>query len=346
MREEIGSKILKLLASSSGFLPGPMIGRKLKISGATIAKRIKGFRTLGCKIDSCPGQGYRLVSVPDKLLPPFITMGLKTTNIGRQIFFYPKIDSTNNQAKVIAGHGIHDGALVITDYQTQGKGRLKRQWVSPPKKNLLFSVVLYPLVTPSKVFQMTLFASLAICKSLNTLFKIKAGIKWPNDVYVNKRKICGVLTDVSIDHKRVKWVVVGIGLNVNAEPSLAPEVGSLATSIKRETGRVQKRLPILKRILEEMDRLYKRFLSGETTHIRDEWLSYSIIIGKKVNIFSDGLQETGIAETIDEDGALILLTPDGERKKIVAGDVSLRIQETEDRSQKAEERNQNESSLS
>ena len=327
MREEIGSKILNLLASFSGFFSGSIIARELKISRAAIAKRIKEFRTLGCKIDSCVGQGYRLVSLPDKLLPVFITMGLKTTIIGRQVFFYPKIDSTNSQAKAIAGQGIHDGALVITDYQTQGQGRLKRQWVSPPQKNLLLSVVFCPLVAPSKFFQMTLFASLAICKSLNALFKIKAGIKWPNDVYVNNRKICGVLTDVSLDRKRVKWVVVGIGLNVNAEPSLEPELGILATSIKRETGRAQKRPPILKRILEEMDCLYKRFLSGEITNLRDEWLSYSIILGKKVTIFSDRLQETGIAETIDEDGVLILLTPDGERKKIVAGDVSLRIQE-------------------
>ena len=326
MREKIGSKILNLLASSSGFLPGPVIGRKLKISRTAIAKRIKGFRTLGCKIDSCLGQGYRLVSVPDNLVPLFIKIGLKTTIIGREVFFYPKVDSTNSQAKVIADQGVHDGALVITDYQTQGQGRLKRQWVSPPKKNLLFSVIFYPLVAPSKVFQMTLFASLAICKSLNTFFKINAGIKWPNDVYVNNRKICGVLTDVSIDQKRVKWVVVGIGLNVNADPSFAAELGSLTTAIKRETGKAQKRLPILKRILEEMDLLYKRFLSGDSTHIRDEWISYSIILGKKVNIFSDELQETGIAETIDEDGALILLTPDGERKKIIAGDVSLRIQ--------------------
>jgi birA, biotin-[acetyl-CoA-carboxylase] ligase region len=281
MREKIGSKILNFLASSSGFLSGPMICRKLKISRASVSKRIKEFRTLGCKIDSCSGQGLRLISLPDKLFPLFIKMGLKTSVIGREVFFYPTIDSTNSQAKVIAGHGVHDGALVITNYQTKGQGRLKRQWVSPPKKNLLFSVVFYPFVAPSKVFLMTLFASLAVCKSLNTLFKIKTGIKWPNDVYVNHRKICGVLTDVSFDQKRVKWVVVGIGLNVNADPSLDPELCNLATSIKRETGRVQKRLPILKRILEEMDRLYKRFLSGEITHLKDEWLSYSIILGKK-----------------------------------------------------------------
>ncbi|WAC07406.1 MAG: biotin--[acetyl-CoA-carboxylase] ligase [Thermodesulfobacteriota bacterium] len=338
MKKEIGSKILNFLASSSGFHSGSMIARKLKISRTAISEKIRKFRTLGCKIESRPGQGYRLVSVPDKLLPPFITIGLKTTIIGRQVFFYPKIDSTNAQAKEIAVHGVPDGTLVIADYQTQGQGRLKRQWVSPPKKNLLFSVVFYPSVAPSKVFQMTFFASLAVCKTLNTLFKIKAGIKWPNDVYVNHRKICGALTDVSLDQKRVKWVVVGIGLNVNADLSLDPELCNLATSIKRETGRVQKRLPILKRILEEMDCLYKCFLSGETKRIRDEWLSYSIILGKKVTIFSDGRPETGIAETIDGDGALILLAPDGKREKIVAGDVSLRIQETEDRSQESEVR--------
>jgi BirA family transcriptional regulator, biotin operon repressor / biotin---[acetyl-CoA-carboxylase] ligase len=327
MREEIGSKILNLLASSSGFFSGPMIARKLKISRSVITKRIKEFRTIGCKIDSCPGQGYRLVSVPDKLVPLFIKMGLKTTIIGRQIFFFPKVDSTNTQAKGIAGHGVHDGTLVITDYQIRGQGRLKRQWISPPKKNLLFSVVFYPGVASSKVFLMTLFASLAVCKSLNSLFNIKAGIKWPNDVYVNNRKLCGVLTDVALDQKRVKWVVAGIGLNVNVDFSLDPALCNLATSIKRETGRAQKRLPILRQILEEMDILYKRFLSGETKHIRDEWIDYSIILGKKVTIFSDGLQEAGIAETIDEDGALILLAPDGKRKKIVAGDVSLRIQD-------------------
>ena len=340
MKEKIGSKILNILASSSGFFPGPMIARRLKIARSAISKWIKEYRMLGCIIDSRPGQGYRLVSVPDRLVPLFITMGLKTKIIGRQVFFYPTIDSTNTQAKVIAGQGIHDGALVITDYQTHGQGRLKRQWVSPPKKNLLFSVIVYPFVAFSKVFLMTVVASLAVCKSLNSLFNIKAGIKWPNDVYVNNRKICGVLTEVSLDQKRVKWVVVGIGLNVNNDPSLDPVLGNIATSIKRETGRAQKRLPILRKIIEEMDILYKCFLSGDIKSLRNEWLSCSIILGKKVTVFSGGLQETGIAETIDKDGALILLTPDEKKKKIVAGDVSLRIQETgsETRSQKTGDR--------
>ncbi|HPD60725.1 MAG TPA: biotin--[acetyl-CoA-carboxylase] ligase [Thermodesulfobacteriota bacterium] len=336
---------MNFLASSSGFLSETMIARKLKIPCPTISERIKELRALGCKIDSCDGQNYRLISVPDKVLPAFISMGLKTTIIGRQVFFYPTIVSTNTQAKVVAGYGVHDGTLVIADYQTHGQGRLKRQWVSPPQKNLLFSVIFYPLVAPSKVFHMTMLASLAVCKCLITLFNIKAGLKWPNDVYVNNRKICGVLTEVSTDQRRVKWVVVGIGLNVNAHPSFASELGNLATSIKRETGKTQKRLPILKRILEEMDLLYKCFLSGTAKHMRDEWLSYSLILGQKVTLFSDGLQETGIAETIDEDGALILLTFDGKRKKIVAGDVSLRIQET-DRILRPEVRSQNESSFS
>ena len=326
MNDKSDSKILKILFSAPGFLSGSIIAQKLKITRAAIRQGIQRLRSLGCKISSRSFHGYRLVSTPDKLLPVFVKLGLKTTIIAREVFFYPKIESTNRQAKAMVSQGVKDGALFVTDYQTHGRGRLKRQWISPPKKNLLFSLLFYPSLPPAKVFQMTLCASLAVCKSLITLYNIKAGIKWPNDVYVNNRKICGILTEASANQKKLKCVVVGIGLNVNSDSSSIPELRKIATSIKKETGKTQRRLSILKQILEEIDSLYKRLLSGEINHIRGEWVSYSIILGKKVNVLIDGFQETGIAETIDEDGALILLVPDGERKKIVAGDVSLRIQ--------------------
>lgn len=338
MKQQMASNILTLLSSSSGFFSGVMIARKFNVSRSAVLKMIKELRAAGCVIDSRPGQGYRLASAPDRLDPLFIAMGLKTTVIGRRILYYPEIDSTNTEAKKIAAGGVPDGTLVIADYQLQGQGRLKRQWLSPPKKNLLMSVILYPQVAPSKVFQMTLFSSLAVCKSLKALYNINAGIKWPNDVYVNNRKMCGVLTEVSFDKQRVKWAVVGIGLNVNVDFSNDLELCHIATSVKQETGKAQKRLPLLKKILEEMDLLYKRFLAGEARPIRDEWLSHSVVIGKKVTVFSDGYHETGTAETIDEDGALMLRTSDGKIKKIVAGDVSLRMQKAGDRSQKSGDR--------
>jgi len=325
MTEEIDITILELLSSSSEYLSGQTIAQKLNLSRTAVWKRINKLRKTGCIITSRHHQGYRLSSTPDKLLPPLVKMGLKTSRIGQQLFYYPQIDSTNRQAKLIAAQGVQDGTLVLTEHQTQGQGRLKRKWLSPPGENLLFSIIFYPSVPPPRVFQLTLLSSLSVCKSLIAVAKIEAGIKWPNDIYVNNRKICGVLTEFSANQDRVNWAVVGIGINVNFDPSLDPEIGAIATSIKKETGKNQNRVLLLQNILETIEHYYSRFLSGDAATIKEEWLSHSIILGKPVTIASDHHQEEGIAETIDENGALILRTPQGERKKIVYGDLSLRI---------------------
>jgi len=325
MIEETDTAILELLATSPGYLSGEKIARKLKRSRAAIWKRISKLREEGCRILSGRNRGYRLLSTPDKLLPPFIKAGLNTSLIAQQIVYYPEVDSTNLQAKSMAARGVLDGTLLLTEHQTQGQGRLSRKWVSPPGKNLLFSLIFYPSVPPTKAFQLTLLASLSVCKSLIFLSKIKAGIKWPNDVYVNNRKISGILTEFSATTDRVNWAVVGIGVNVNYDPSSDPEIEATATSIRRERGRSQRRIDLLRAILEEMDRLYGRFLRGDMVSVREEWLAHSIILRKPVVITADNYREEGIAETIDENGALMLLTDQGERKRIIYGDLSLSI---------------------
>jgi len=256
-------------------------------------------------------------------------LNLKTAIIGQKIIFYPEIDSTNIQAKAIANQGTAEGTVIIADYQTQGQGRLKRKWISPPGKNLLFSIILSPPISVEEAFSMTLLTSLAVCKSLIQLFVLNAKIKWPNDIYINQRKICGILTEASTVQKKLNWIVIGVGLNVNVDFSGNQELKEIATSIKMETGNIQNRKLIFCQILEEMDRLYQSFLAGNFNLIKEEWLKYSLILGKTVRVFSNNFEETGVAETIDETGALILLTPEGERKKIIAGEVSLRIPEME-----------------
>jgi len=330
MIEETDTAILELLASSPGYLSGQMIARKLKLSRTAVWKRVTKLREVGCRIPSGRNRGYRLISTPDKLLPPFIKVGLNTSLIARQIFYYPRVDSTNQKAKSMAAQGVSDGTLVLTEHQTQGQGRLNRKWVSPPGENLLFSLIFYPSVPPTKAFQLTLLASLSVCKSLISASKIKAGIKWPNDVYVNNRKVCGILTEFTASTDRVNWAVVGIGVNVNYDPSSDPEIADRATSIKKERGRSQKRIDLLRSILEEMDRLYVRFLEGDMPSVREEWLAHSIVLGKPVVITADNYQEEGIAETIDENGALILRTRNGETKRIIYGDLSLRIKNDSD----------------
>jgi len=208
MTEETDTAILNLLSSSPGFLSGQMIACKLKLSRTAIWKRINKLREAGCHITSSRNRGYRLISTPDRLTPPLVKGGLKTSIIARQVFYYPEVDSTNLRAKLIAARGVSDGTLILTEYQTRGKGRLKRKWLSPPGKNLLFSVIFYPSVPPHKVFQLTWLTALSVCKSLISTAKVEAGIKWPNDIYVNNRKICGVLTEFSADPDRVNWAVV------------------------------------------------------------------------------------------------------------------------------------------
>lgn len=317
--------ILNLLAESSGYLSGEAIARQLDLSRTAVWKRVNYLKKIGCTFDSSSNRGYRLLSTPDKPLPPLVQMGLQAARIGREVFFYQEVDSTNLKAKDLAAQGVPDGSVVIAEYQSRGQGRLQRKWLSPAGKNLLFTIIFYPPCPPPKVFQLTLLASLAVCKSVIRHTGIPAGIKWPNDVYVGNRKVCGVLTEFTPLGERVKWAVVGIGLNVNFDPASNEEVSAIATSIRNELGRPHNRLTLLKSILEEMDTLYSQFLSGTMSPVRQEWLTHSVILGKPVTITSYDHQEEGIAESIDEDGALILLTPKGTRKKIVFGDLSLRV---------------------
>jgi BirA family biotin operon repressor/biotin-[acetyl-CoA-carboxylase] ligase len=325
MTSDIDSAILDLLVSSQTYLSGQSIARELDLSRTAVWKRINKLREAGCRISSTRNRGYRLDYTPDRLLPVLVKLGLKTTIVGRNIVYAPRTDSTNKQAKELAVRGTMDGTVVLSEYQTNGQGRLNRTWVSPFGKNLLFSIIFYPPVPPTAVFNFTLFSSLAVCTSLIGISHLRAGIKWPNDIYVNNRKICGVLTEFSAHQDRVTWTVVGIGLNVNTDFTDEPQLHEVATSIRQEAGRSTRRIPLLQSILERIDSLYRRFLEGEDAVIRKEWLAHSIIIGRPVIITADGVKHEGIAESIDESGALMLRASDGKLRRIVYGDLSLRL---------------------
>lgn len=325
MTDNIDATILDLLVASQSHLSGQVIARRLNLSRTAVWKRIEGLREAGFHIGSARNRGYRLISLPDRLLPVLVKTGLKTRTVGSEIVYLPRTDSTNVHAKKLAIQGTANGTIVLTEYQSQGHGRLSRTWTSPFAENLLLSIIFYPPVPPSKVFHLTLLASLAVCRSLIDRAHIPAGIKWPNDVYVNHRKICGILTEFSAHQDRVNWAVVGIGLNVNGTPSADPDIKNIATSIRHESGSRHERLPLLQAILQEIDVLYHRFLYGDAKAIREEWLSNSIVLGKPVLITAEDMVEEGIAQTIDEDGALLMRTSTGDIRRIVYGDLSLKL---------------------
>jgi len=318
-------EVLRLMKDESGFISGETIAGELNISRSAVWKQVRALRNEGFKIDAYPRLGYRLISSPDRLSPVIIRNMLSTFCIGQKIYYYNKTDSTNSVASKLAAKGEGEGAVVIAEEQTSGRGRLDRKWVSPANKNILISIIFRPQIQPSKAFTITMITSLSVVKAIKKITGINALIKWPNDIYIDNKKVGGILTELNAELDRVNFIIVGIGLNVNFNPSIIPEISDIATSISRVLGRDVPRAELLKSILEEMERDYSLLKEGKVDKIRKEWNHNSLIIGKAVKIISFDIIEEGIAESVDADGCLILKTCDGKRKKILSGDVSLRL---------------------
>ena len=257
--------------------------------------------------------------------PEKLKDSLKTSYIGRKIIYYDKAESTNTIAVELSKKGGPEGTVVIAEEQTKGKGRLGRQWLSGAHKNILMSVIFRPSMETSRLFFITMLSSLSLVKAIQKVTKIRAGIKWPNDIYIGNKKTAGILTEMDAGEDKINYVVVGIGLNVNFNPSDYPEISEIATSLMKEGGIEFSRTLLLKNILEEIEKWYELLKKGKYAGIYNEWKRHSIILGRHVKIISSEQSAEGIAESVGPDGALILVEKDGNRRKILRGDVSLRF---------------------
>jgi BirA family transcriptional regulator, biotin operon repressor / biotin---[acetyl-CoA-carboxylase] ligase len=264
-------------------------------------------------------------TVPEKINPAEIKKSLKNSVIGREILYFTTIGSTNKEAKKMADEGAREGTLVIAEEQIKGRGRLNRNWMSAPYENLLMSLVFRPDITPSKIFSLTMIASIAIVKAIKKTAGLKTKIKWPNDIYCSNKKLAGILTELNANRDKIKYVIVGIGLNVNLDPDQHMEIKEVATSLYKETGKIISRNKLLRTILRELEKQFNLLKKDKINKIRKNWNKYSLVNGKPVIVFSEGYSEEGIADSISEDGSFILIKSNGERKNILCGDVSLRL---------------------
>ena len=253
------------------------------------------------------------------LSPEAVTQNLDTRLIGQRVLCYSSLPSTNELAKEEARREAVAGTVIIAEEQTVGKGRLKRAWLSP-RGSLSLSVILYPGLEylPSLV----MVASLAVACAVEAVTGLKAQIKWPNDVLINGKKVCGILVESEVRGEAVGYAVVGIGVNVNLRVSDFPELSLAATSLSQELGRAVSRLGLVKRLLVEMERLYLTLLDGGA--IYEEWRASLVTLGREVLVTSGDAQYSGIAESVARDGSLLVRRPDGSLSQIVAGDVTLR----------------------
>ena len=255
----------------------------------------------------------------DTLSAKSIACGLSTKIIGRNILYYPRVGSTNETAKQEAGREVQEGTIVVAGEQTAGRGRLKRTWLTPAG-NIALSVVLYPekRILPSLI----MMASLAVSRSIEAVAGLETQIKWPNDVLINGRKVCGILVESDVRDEKVNYAIIGIGINVNAGKDVLPGVQFPATSLNLEAGKEVSRLDVTRELVKALDNLYGTISSGGP--VFSEWRDRLVTLGKEVRVTSGKEMVEGIAESVDTDGSLLVKSPDGSLNRIVAGDVTLR----------------------
>lgn len=234
------------------------------------------------------------------------------------------VESTNLEALKLAAAGAPEGTAVIAEEQTAGRGRLNRTWQSPPGCNLYLSLVLKPDVEPADAPQITLLAGAAVAKALSRWCPGSVGVKWPNDVMIRDRKVCGILTELRLSGGGISSVIVGIGINVNIRrEELDPAFRDAATSLLEETGAETDRTVLAADLLEELEILYDLWIRDGFDAVRPHWLPYSVLTGKRVRVaFQDEVEE-GTAVGLDADGALILEESGGIRKRVLAGDATI-----------------------
>jgi BirA family biotin operon repressor/biotin-[acetyl-CoA-carboxylase] ligase len=247
--------------------------------------------------------------------------------IGREIYYFPEIDSTNRQARDQGRRGAREGTVVLADFQSQGKGRLGRSWESPAGVNLYASIILRPPIPPKLAPQITLLAGVATANALARASGLDPRVKWPNDIVLRGKKVAGILSEMEANDTKTQFVILGIGVNVNwPSEDIPPDLREIATSLRAEGGREIPRTLIAAEVFEELEQAYTSFLrEGFSPRLREEWNRLSWINGKRVTVRLSDKTISGEALGLDTDGALLLLDQEGKTHRFIAGEVSLRV---------------------
>lgn len=322
--DDSATRVVLKLKASAGYVTTDELAEACGGPRRGVPEVIERLRAAGYRIDSVPGEGFRLVTSPDVLTEAEIRPALRSRLLGSAVHVRQSVGSTNDEAFALARAGAPEGTLVIAETQTGGRGRLGRKWESPGGLGLWFSLVLRPETEARRTCLVPLIGAAGIACCLKGAFGIRAAVKWPNDVVVGRRKICGILAETELRAGRPGFVVMGVGLNVlQVRGDFGPEVRETATSIRLETGREVRRAEVLAELLVVLEEKYLRFCREGFAPLRRELLALSPLVGRHAAVRTGRRQVEGTVLDIDEDGALILRTDSGHRLAIVAGDVSL-----------------------
>jgi BirA family transcriptional regulator, biotin operon repressor / biotin---[acetyl-CoA-carboxylase] ligase len=299
-------QILKALRERSDYLSGETLSGKLGISRVSIWKHIHSLKEDGYVIEAS-SRGYRLISSPDLLLP------YEFPDLEQKIHYFPAISSTMDAARELAKKGAKEGTIVIAEAQTRGRGRLSREWLSP-EGGIYFTLILRPRISPAYAPRINLMVAVAVAATIRKLLGLKAELKWPNDVLIEGRKVCGILAEIDAETDVINFVNVGIGINANTS---IPQFEKTATSLKDVLGREISRKDFLRSLLVEIERRLPLLMEAD---LLDEWKKLSATLKRDVRIMSLGEEVIGQAIDIDATGALILKGKDGSLRTVLVGD--------------------------
>jgi BirA family biotin operon repressor/biotin-[acetyl-CoA-carboxylase] ligase len=320
------AKILNALrtAGEEGF-SGAELSQQLGISRAGVWAHIEDLRALGYEIEASPHHGYRLLSSPDLLHADDLLARLGSARvIGRDIRVFQETTSTNDVIEKLARDGVKEGVVVFAESQTRGRGRLGRKWLSPAKKGLWFSVLLRPGLRPQETTRLTVASATALRRAIAIHTGLNPEVKWPNDILLGGRKVAGILTELRAELDRIGYVILGIGVDANLSASDFPgDLRGQATSLRLALGKPVSRPELAVTILRELERDYARLAAGDFGKVADEWEAHCATIGKEVTIRTGERQIRGRAESLGEDGALLLRTEHGHLERVVGGDVEV-----------------------
>ncbi|MFQ5921180.1 MAG: biotin--[acetyl-CoA-carboxylase] ligase [Nitrososphaerales archaeon] len=324
-------KILKLLKRAGGNqVSGETISRNVKVSRAAIWKYVSLLRRYGYSIVSKQGSGYRLARPTEQLLPWEVEDGLTTEFVGRDIRHFSVLDSTQDVAIRLAEGGASEGMIVLAERQRRGRARVGRRWIAP-EGGIWFSIILRPKLLPAESTILPLMGALAICNPMRQEYRLDARLKWPNDVIIRGRKVSGILAEMSCEADRINYIVMGIGVNANnssrrVEKTVKGTEGYYGvTSLMDELGAKVDRAALVRRILAEFEDLYTDLGARGADRIISSWKERSATLGMTVTVAFNEMCFEGKAIDLDYDGALLVKLPDGDIKRVLAGDVYVRL---------------------
>ena len=321
---KVKTEVLRMLKETDDYLSGQEICERLNVSRTAVWKVIKQLETEGYEIEAVRNRGYRLRFLGDVLSQAELESSIDSEWAGKNILYFDETDSTNTEIKKAAEKDAPHGTLAVADYQSMGKGRRGRSWAAPHGVGIWMSLLLRPELPPTCASMLTLVAALAVADGIREVCDLEAKIKWPNDIVVNGKKVCGILTEMSTELECINYIVTGIGINV-ANHEFPEEIRDVATSLYLETGKEVRRSQLIAAIMRAYEGYYDKFMENQNMKsLMDVYNSRLANCGTQVRVLSPGSEYTCMALGIDEMGELLVRTEDGKVCKVISGEVSVR----------------------